>query len=142
MNGRLFARMLLLTTCLGIVLAIAGCENPPRPPFIYEIPAGYKGWVSVQFYRQDCPPMETEGEKIVVKIPAVGKLCTGTPLGFGDADDEFYYVDAAGNRTDAKADVRNEHVAIEGASPGKMIFERFFVGTEAELKTSPEPRSE
>ena len=142
MYGRVFARMLLLMTALGVVLAIAGCENPTRPPFIYEIPAGYKGWVSVQFYRPDCPEMKTEGEKIVVPLPADGKLCTGTPLGYGEAADEYYYVDASGNRTDARADVRNEHVAIEGASPGKMVFERFFVGTEAELKTSPEPRSE
>ncbi|HEX3127001.1 MAG TPA: hypothetical protein VH394_06700 [Thermoanaerobaculia bacterium] len=141
MNGRAFARILFLMTVLGVVLGVGGCANPQRPPFIYEIPAGYKGWVSVQFYRPDCPEMATEGEKIVIKIPAGGKLCTGTPLGFGDAADEYYYVDAAGTRTDAKADVLQEHVAIEGTAP-KNIFERFFVGTEAELKNSPEPRSE
>jgi hypothetical protein len=129
--------MLLLMTVLGV----GGCANPQRPPFIYEIPAGYKGWVSVQFFRPDCPQMETEGEKIVIKIPKDGRLCTGAPLGFGDADDEYYYVDAAGNRTDAKADILQEHVALESAAP-KKIYERFFVGTEAELKTSPEPRSE
>jgi hypothetical protein len=141
-NGRTFARMLLLMTVLGVVLAVGGCENPKRPPFIYEIPAGYKGWVSVQFFRPDCPEMATEGEKVVVKIPANGSLCTGTPMGFGDVQDEFYYVDAAGKRTDARADIRQDHMAIEGAAPEKKIFERFFVGTEAELKTSTEPRSE
>lgn len=140
MNGRAFARMLHLMTVLGLVLMVGGCENPQRPPFIYEIPAGYKGWVSVQFYRPDCPQMPIEGEKILVKLPPDGKLCTGTPLGFGDAPDEYYYVDAAGSRTDAKADILRPHVAIEGTAP-KNIFERFFVGTEAELKTSPEPHS-
>jgi hypothetical protein len=131
-------------TVLGVVLGIVGvtgCENPKRPPFIFEIPAGYKGWVSVQFFRPDCPEMATEGEKVVVKLPPNGRLCTGTPMGFGEVQDEYYYVDASGNRTDARADIRQEHVAIEGAAP-KNIFERFFVGTEAELKTSPEPRSE
>jgi hypothetical protein len=137
-NGRTFARMLLLMT----VLVVGGCQNPKRPPFIFEIPAGYRGWVTVQFFRPDCPEMATEGEKVVVKIPANGDLCTGTPMGFGDVQDEFYYVDASGNRTDARSDVRQEHVAIEGAAPKKKIFERFFVGTEAELKTSTEPRSE
>ena len=141
MNGRVFIRMLLLTTALGVVLGIAGCENPKRPPFLFEIPAGYKGWVSVQFFRPDCPELATEGEKVVVKIPADGRLCTGTPMGFGEVPDEYYYVDASGNRTDARADILQEHVALEGAAP-KQIFERFFVGTEAELKTSPEPRSE
>ncbi|MES1240048.1 MAG: hypothetical protein ABUT39_00375 [Acidobacteriota bacterium] len=141
MIGRAFARMLLLLTVVGIVLGTAGCQNPQRPPFIFEIPAGYKGWVSVQFFRPDCPEVPLEGEKVVVKIPANGSLCTGTPLGFGEVRDEYYYVDASGNRTDARADVRQEHVAIEGAAP-KKIFERFFVGTEAELKTSTEPRSE
>lgn len=138
MNGRAFARMLLLLTA---VVGVGGCENPTRPPFIFEIPAGYKGWVSVQFYRPDCPEMPMEGDKILIKLPADGKLCSGTALGFGKAADEYYYVDAAGNRTDAKADILQEHVAIEGAAP-KNLFERFFVGTEAELKTSPEPRSE
>lgn len=142
MNGRAFVRkMLLLVTVLGVVLGVAGCENPTRPPFIFEIPAGYKGWVSVQFFRPDCPEMPMEGEKILVKLPADGRLCTATALGFGKAADEYYYVDAAGNRTDARADILQEHVAIEGAAP-KNLFERFFVGTEAELKTSPEPRSE
>lgn len=138
MNGRLIGRMLLLVSAFGIL----GCQNENRPPFVYEIPAGYKGWVSVHFYRPDCPQLATEGEKLLVKLPPNGRLCTGTPLGFGDAADEFYYVDASGNRTDAKADVLQEHVAIEGASPGKMIYERFFVGTEAELKASPEPHLE
>ena len=141
MNGRVFARMLLFVSVLGVVLGLGGCENPTRPPFVFEIPAGYKGWVSVQFFRPDCPELPTEGEKLLVKLPPNGRLCSGTPLGFGDAPDEFYYVDAAGNRTDAKGDIRQEHVAIEGAAP-KSLYERFFVGTEAELKTSPEPRSE
>jgi hypothetical protein len=136
-NGRSIGRMLLLVSVLGV----GGCHNPNRPPFIYEIPAGYKGWVSVQFYRPDCPELPTEGEKIVVKLPPNGRLCSGTALGFGKAADEFYYVDASGNRTDARADVFQEHVALEGTAP-KSIYERFFVGTEAELKTSTEPRSE
>jgi hypothetical protein len=141
-NRRAFAWMLLLVSALGVVLVVGGCQNENRPPFIYEIPAGYKGWVSVQFFRPDCPPLASEGEKLLVRLPADGRLCTGSPMGFGDAADEYYYVDASGNRTDAKSDILQEHVAIEGASPSKKIFERYFVGTEAELKTSTEPRSE
>jgi hypothetical protein len=137
----MFARMLLFVSVLAVVLGVGGCENPTRPPFVFEIPAGYKGWVSVQFYRPDCPELPTEGEKIVVKLPPNGRLCSGTALGFGKAADEYYYVDASGNRTDARADILQEHVAIESTAP-KNIFERFFVGTEAELKTSTEPRSE
>jgi hypothetical protein len=142
-KARAFARMLLFVSMLGVVLGTGGCENPTRPPFVVEIPAGYKGWVSVQFFRPEpgCPELPTEGDKILVKLPADGRLCTGSPLGFGDAPDEYYYVDAAGNRTDARADIRQEHVAIEGTAP-KKLYERFFVGTEAELKASPEPRSE
>jgi hypothetical protein len=96
----------------------------------------------VHFFRPDCPQLPTEEEKLVVRIPANGRLCTGSPLGYGKAADEFYYVDASGNRTDAKGDILQEHVAIEGASPGKMVYERFFVGTEAELKSSTEPHLE
>jgi hypothetical protein len=135
--------MLLFLSAVGVVLGVGGCENPTRPPFIYEIPAGFKGWVSVQFFRAEpgCPELATEGEKILVKLPPNGRMCTGSPLGFGDAPDEYYYVDASGKRTDASADVHEEHVAIEGTAP-KNLYDRFFVGTEAELKASPEPRSE
>jgi hypothetical protein len=140
--GRLIGRILLLVSALGVVLGVGGCQNQDRPPFVYEIPAGYKGWVSVQFYRPDCPELPTEGEKLVVRVPPNGRLCSGTPLGFGDAADEYYYVDASDNRTDAKDGVLQEHVAIEGASPSKQIYERFFVGTDAELKSSPEPHLE
>lgn len=130
--------MLLLVSALGFL----GCQSQEREPFIFEIPAGYKGWVSVRFFQPDCPELPVEGEKLVVKLPANGRLCTGTPLGFGSTVDEYYYVDASGARTDAKADIRQEHVAIEGAAPAKQIYERFFVGTEAELKSSTEPHFE
>lgn len=136
-------KILLLVSALGL----PGCNNETRKPFIFEIPAGYKGWVSVRFFQPDpgCPALLAEGDKPVVRIPANGRLCTGSPLGFGKAADEYYYVDASGSpgsRIDAKADVLQEHVALEGAAPDKRIYERFFVGTEAELKSSPEPHLE
>lgn len=136
--GVIGGMFLLAVAALGLL----GCNNETRKPFIFEIPAGYKGWVSVRFFKPDCPELPVEGEKPVVKIPADGRMCTISPLGFGKAADEYYYVDASGVRTDAKADILQEHVAIEGATPGKQIYERFFVGTEAKLKTSPEPHLE
>ncbi len=142
MNGRWVGKALLVMLALGM----AGCQSQDRNPFIFEIPAGYKGWVSVRFFEGSCPELptegETEGDKMLVKLPATGRLCTISPLGFGKAADEYYYVDASGNRTDAAGDIQQEHVAIEGASPNKQIYERFFVGTAEELKKSPEPHLE
>ncbi len=142
MNGRWVGKALLVMLALGLALGMTGCQNQDRNPFIFEIPAGYKGWVSVRFFEGSCPELPVEGDKMLVKLPATGRLCTISPLGFGKAADEYYYVDASGNRTDAAGDILQEHVAIEGASPHKQIYERFFVGTAEELKTSPEPRLE
>lgn len=140
MRARLFARSLFLLSVLGAL----ACQNDVRAPFIFEIPEGYKGWVSVQFFRGDCPPLaQAEDGKLLARIPASGRLCAGTPMSFGDPGDEFYFVDASGQRTDAKAQIHQQHTAIEGASPGKQIYERFFVGTDEEFaKAPPEPHLE
>lgn len=139
MRARFFARVLFLLPVLGVL----ACQNDVRQPFVFEIPAGYKGWVSVQLFRGDCPPLGDEEGKLVARIPANGRLCAGSPLGFGNPGDEFYFVDAAGRRTDARAQIHQQHTAIEGASPGKQIFERFFVGTDEEFANAPpEPHLE
>ena len=76
MKARFFARSLLLLSVLGAL----ACQNDVRPPFIFEIPEGYKGWVSVQFFRGDCPPLaQAEDGKLLARIPASGRLCAGTP---------------------------------------------------------------
>jgi hypothetical protein len=141
-NGRRFGRMLLLMPVLGVL----GCQDPGRQPLLYEIPAGYTGWVSVQFYRPDCPALPAEGDRQLIRVPRNGQLCTSSALGFGDAKDDYFFVDEAGRRTEARDRIHREHVALEGAagSPtGKQIFERFFVGTEEDLKRAPpEPKSQ
>ncbi len=139
MRARFFARALFLLSAMGAL----ACQNEVRPALIFEIPEGYKGWVSVQFYRGDCPPLADEGGKMLARVAENGRLCTGTPMTFGNPGDDFYFVDASGKRTDAKAQIHQQHTAIEGASPGKQVYERFFVGTAEEFeKAPPEPRLE
>jgi len=140
-NGRRCGRMLLLMSVLGVL----ACQREDRDPFVFEVPAGYKGWVSVEFFvdRPDCPALPVQGGLQVIRVPQNGRLCTISALGFGDAKDEYYFVDAAGQRTDAHDHIHREHVAIEGPSPGRQIYERFFVGTDEELRNAPpEPKLE
>ena len=140
MSRRRMVRTLLLMSALGIL----GCREPDRQPFLVEIPAGYKGWVSVRFFAGEaCPEVPVEGGRPVLRVPQSGRACFGSPLGFGDVKDDYYYVDAAGRRTDIRDLVHREHVALEGASPNQKVYERFFVGTEEDLKNAPpEPKEE
>ena len=134
-------RKRLLLLLLVLTLALVACTEK-RAPFLFEIPKDFRGWVSVEFFRPDCPPPPPLAEgKQVIRIPANGRLCVGAPLPFGDAKDEYYFVDGD-QRAEASDQVLAEHVSLEAGNPGKRAFERFFVGTQEELGKASEPKGE
>jgi len=110
-------------------------KGQPREADLFLIPQGYTGMVVVQYGIADAPEMPREGEYWVNKIGADGKL--NSPLErpervFPRGTDQFYFVDAQGNRTEA---VKGVHV-----HGGEVVYEgsddagkgRFYVGTAEE----------
>jgi hypothetical protein len=104
-----------------------------------EIPAGYTGWVEIQ-YSARCarPPTLADGRKLLRLNPS-GKLCVGSPWKEGVTRDDFYYVRPGGGR----------RLLTENTPGTGMIWarttglggdrtERFFVGTERQLRTEYE----
>jgi hypothetical protein len=113
-----------------------------RPPDRILIPAGYTGWVRVDFGVESAPGLPREQRRLLIPLQLNGTLKTSTrrPDGFGK--DEYFYV---------SGDSRNP-LSTSGVCKGGMIwgletgsnidgssFERFFVGSEDQFRHEIDP---
>ena len=78
---------------------LISCGSKKVTPEIFLIPSGYRGQVKVIF-NEPCGQKEAyEGKKRLYIIPESGVLITQFKQELGIINQEFYYVDAKGNRT-------------------------------------------
>ena len=84
--------------CVAIVvfLVLALDIGLPRQ---YEIPAGYKGWIVMQFDNPTCSPLERDGLFWVIRVRKNGGMCTSDHRDPKFRYQKFEYVDVGGNRT-------------------------------------------
>ena len=73
---------------LAMLLLPISCVQR-RTDNVVELAAGFRGWVTVEFERSDCPPLQKRTGAWVLPIPADGYLCTSNPLEEGWATDAF-----------------------------------------------------
>lgn len=113
-----------------------------RPPERYLIPAGFTGWVRID-YRQNAPPLPSEDGHRLLKLNAQGTAATSSAPPSGHGNDNFFYY-AADRRTP---------LSSAGVCKGGMIWEvqtmvdehtsmpftRFFVGTEEQYRRTVDP---
>jgi len=114
-----------------------------RPPERYLIPAGYNGWIRIDYQQKNAPPLPVEDGRRLIKFDANGKTATSsTPLS-GHGKDEFFYV--SGNK--------RTPLSTAGVCKGGMIWDpvtvidpststpflRFFVGTEDQYRQQVDP---
>ncbi|MGA7629137.1 MAG: hypothetical protein WCB11_00130 [Terriglobales bacterium] len=143
---------LVLALVLGLPLMIGAVVLGPtafdllfhrRRPERFLIPAGYTGWVRIEFRRKSAPPLPTEDGRLLLKLNEQGTLQTSSdPLPGHGKDDFFYY---SGDR--------RTPLSIAGVCKGGMIwqvetmvdeptsipFERFFVGSEDRYRHEVDP---
>ena len=142
----------IIATVLGLPIFIAAAVFGPtafdlvfhrRPPERFLIPAGYSGWVRVDFRQKDAPPLPMEGGRLLLKLNAQGALQTSSDPQLGHGRDDFFY-----NSGDRRTPLSNA-----GVCKGGMIwqietmvddrtstpFERFFVGTEGQYRHEVDP---
>jgi len=143
---------LIIATVLGLPIFIAAAVFGPtafdlvfhrRPPERFLIPAGYSGWVRVDFRQKDAPlsPME-EGRRLL-KLNAQGRLQTSSDPQPGHGRDDFFFYSGD----------RRTPLSNAGVCKGGMVwqietlvddrtstpFERFFVGTEGQYRHEVDP---
>jgi len=114
-----------------------------RPPERYLIPAGYNGWVRIDYCEKNAPPLPVEDGRRVIKFDVSGKAVTSSSPLAGHGKDEFFY-DSGSHRT---------ALSTAGVCKGGMIWEpetivdpgsstpslRFFVGTEDQYRHEVDP---
>src|SRR3979411_1495324 len=95
----------VIVAVLGLPLLIAAAVFGPtafdlvfhrRPPERFLIPAGYSGWVRVDFRQKDAPPLPMEDGRLLLKLNAQGALQTSSDPQLGHGRDDFFYY--SGNR--------------------------------------------
>jgi hypothetical protein len=142
----------VIVAVLGLPLFIAAFFFGPaavdlvfhrRPPERFLIPAGYNGWVRINFRQKRAPPLTTEDGHLLLKLNAQGTLQTSSdPLQGHGKDDFFYY--SGDHRTP---------LSNAGVCKGGMIwqietlvdesnstpFSHFFVGSEEQYRHEVDP---
>jgi hypothetical protein len=142
----------VLVAVLGLPILIAAVVVGPaafdlvfhrRPPERFLIPAGYNGWVRIDFRQKTAPPLPMEDGRLLLKLDAQGALQTSSdPLTGHGKDDFFYY---AGDHCTP--------LSNSGVCKGGMVwqietmvddrtatpFTRFFVGTEDQYRRIADP---
>jgi hypothetical protein len=142
----------VLLAVLGLPILIAAVLFGPaafdlafhrRPPERFLVPAGYNGWVRVDFRQKDASPLPMEDGRLLLKLDAQGGLKTSSAPLAGHGNDDFYYY-AGGQRTP----LSNLGVCKGGKiwQVETMVdertstpFVRFFVGTEDQYRHIVDP---
>lgn len=109
-----------------------------RPPELWEIPDGYVGWIVVEYERPACPALPRQGQELVYRVSADGRLCISDPFREGTARDRFVYVSSEGARRELRVPDEARQLRYEGTTKRLLAF----VGTkeeqEARRGTTPE----
>jgi hypothetical protein len=137
---------------LGLPILIAAAIFGPsafdlivhrRPPERYLIPAGYTGWVRVDYRQPGAPALPSEDGRRMFQVNAQGTLQTSSDPRPGRGVDEFFYC-----AKDRRTPLSNAGVCKGGMIWGLEMmvddhsarpFARFFVGTEDQYRHEVDP---
>ena len=141
-----------IISILGLPIFIAAAVFGPaafdlafrhRPPERYLIPAGFTGWVRIDYRQKDAPPLPTEDGRRLLKLNAEGTAATSSNPPSGHGKDDFLYYSADRRTPLSSAGVckggliwQVETMVDERTS---MPFTRFFIGTEDQYRQAVDP---
>ena len=109
-----------------------------RPPSRFLIPAGYVGWIRVEYGVADAAPLPREGKYLLVKLDESGRARTSSDLAEGWSRDQFFYYSGTGRTALSNAGwCKGGMIWGEESGPGEKsaTVQRFFVGSEDQFRT-------
>ncbi|MBP2112054.1 DUF6843 domain-containing protein [Paenibacillus silagei] len=136
-----------LLLLIPLILILASCSSNKSNLNTYLIPKNYVGWVQIIYDQEEFNAIEQDHGRNIFTIPESGVLKTSTPdVEYGISFEEFYYYDEQNKQQKLDVDqMIHGHTIGDGesvTSSGKIegpTVQSFFVGTEAELKNTPDP---
>lgn len=115
-----------------------------RPPDRILIPAGYTGWVRVDFGVAGAPPLPREQRRLLIALHPDATLKTSTLRPEGLGKDEYFYQSGTSRTPLSTSGVCKGGMiwgVITGQDSGNQAveYERFFVGTEDQFRHEVDP---
>jgi hypothetical protein len=135
-----------IVAALSLTVAVAGAawfgfnhSTSVHRASRFLVPAGYIGWVRVEFQVPGSPPLPLENGRYRFEIPRSGLLKTSSSEQFGSGDDEYWYASGIELRplpaTGAVGRMVWGRMNGQGGTPtAARTYEQFFVGTEEQFK--------
>ena len=119
---------------LRLNVALQPSHDPSLHPSRFLVPAGYEGWLLLEYNVKDAEPAPQADKVRTFRFPVTGELRTSSAGPETGADDEYFYYSPDGtlreisrNYTNGKGMIWGEY---EGSRNGVMSQFGFFVGTE------------
>lgn len=126
---------------LDIQLNPAPDKSLPISKFL--IPKGYVGWLRVEHDVECASPIPVGDGMRIFRFTGAGVIETSSPLPQDTAERRYFYYAEDGSARDLAADYRRGNGMIwqevPGSRAGKMSMFIFFVGTEEQFKSRPNP---
>ncbi len=126
----------VLLSLVGLILFNLLFVQGVGRPVVWELPAGYQGWVVVRYLDATCPPLPVRGIFLVVSVPPSGRVCMAS-TGLLDVwrGHSYVYLHPDGTRTPIPGTPSPGEVGIrDKTADHDAQEERFFVGTEVQLR--------
>jgi hypothetical protein len=126
-------------------IALQPSHDPSVVASEFLIPAGYVGWLRLEYGVKDAPSARLEGNTRIFKFPQSGVLSVSSPGPEREGERHYrYYAEDGSFLTEVPQDYRHGKGMIwgdyEGSRGGVMAMAGFFVGTEEQYKEHPHPR--
>jgi hypothetical protein len=116
-----------------------------RPPERFLIPAGYNGWVRIDFHQENAPALPKEDGRLLLRLNEHGTLQTSSNPEPGHGRDDFFYY-AGDHRTPLSSAgvckggmIWQAETMVDEHTSTSAPFTRFFVGTEAQYRHEVDP---
>jgi hypothetical protein len=121
---------------LDIVLQPAPDASRKASKFL--LPAGYIGWVLLEYGVNGAPPVPEESGANIFKVPSSGRLKTSSSGPVDGAPNSYFYYSKDGSLVAISSDYWNGNGMIWGEYPGsangQLCMFGFFVGTHEEYE--------
>jgi hypothetical protein len=116
---------IVLVLMYGLLIVGMASSGGISWPLLYELPAGYRGWILVYFERPNCPSMGSRGLFYVIQVSESGRGCTSDTLPRGWKYHRAEFLNSDGTRTGRSL----RPISYSDETKDYLIF----IGTEEEL---------
>ncbi len=121
--------LVIVVAAMLILVGLLALPGGVGLPVKWELPPGYKGWVTLRYLDASCQVIERQGFFLVIKVSGEGIACTSEFLERRWRHNIFEYVNADGSVMKAEASWGDSEYR-----PGGGLLDRWFIGTQLEFE--------